>query len=312
MRASPTLGSVVVGFVLAAGTAIVAAEGQESDRAAARREPASAASPQTSVSRASAAMPRAIARVPSEAPQPSRVQARLSGDMGSGQSDSSGRSRVPPASGGGGGGGGGGHRSGGGSSAGAASGGSSGGGTAATGGSGSRSGGSSGSSGSYGTAQPRQRYPNRGADGSVAVGHAVPRGGSYPTHPVYRPPYHPWYGSWYPWGFGSWGLGFYFWDPYWYGSPYQYGYGYAGGGGGYEECSVRLLVKPRDAQVYVDGFYVGVVDEFDGAFQKLKLDEGPHRIEIRKEGFETLIFDVRTTYDHTIKLRGELRPTDEP
>ena len=72
-----------------------------------------------------------------------------------------------------------------------------------------------------------------------------------------------------PVGFGTWGLGFYFWDPYWYGgwgtSPYVYGYGYTGGS--YETGSVRLLVKPRDAQVFVDGYYVGVVDEFDGTFQ---------------------------------------------
>lgn len=139
-----------------------------------------------------------------------------------------------------------------------------------------------------------------------------------------RPPYggggwyypsHPWYGSWYPWGLGSWGLGFYMWDPYWYGGwggGYGYGYGY-GYGSGYvgrydETGSVRTQVKPRDAQVFVDGYYVGVVDEFDGAFQRLRLDTGPHRIEIRKEGFETLRFDVRVTFDHTITLRGELKP----
>jgi hypothetical protein len=69
-----------------------------------------------------------------------------------------------------------------------------------------------------------------------------------------------------------------------------------------------LLIKPRDAQVFVDGYYVGVVDEFDGTFQKLTLDEGPHRVEVRKDGFQTLAFDVRVTWDHTIKLRGELTP----
>jgi hypothetical protein len=161
-----------------------------------------------------------------------------------------------------------------------------------------------------GTAQPRQRYPNRGSDGTLTTGYAVPRG-SRPSHPIYRPPYHPWYGTWYPWGFGAYGLGFYFWDPYAYGSPYQYGYGYAGGGS-YPECGIRLMVKPRDAQVYVDGFYVGVVDEFDGVFQKLKVEEGPHRLEIRKDGFEALTFEIRATYDHTIKVRGELKESSEP
>jgi hypothetical protein len=105
-------------------------------------------------------------------------------------------------------------------------------------------------------------------------------------------------------------LGLYFSDPYWYGggyaSPYTYGYGYAGGA--YDVGSIRTLIEPRDAQVFVDGFYVGVVDEFDGIFQRLRLDEGPHRIEIRKDGFQTLRFDVRVTVDHTITLRGEMVP----
>jgi len=29
-------------------------------------------------------------------------------------------------------------------------------------------------------------------------------------------------------------------------------------------CALRLKVKPVDATVYVDGYYVGVVDDFDG------------------------------------------------
>ena len=34
---------------------------------------------------------------------------------------------------------------------------------------------------------------------------------------------------------------------------------------------VRLMVRPRDAAVYVDGYYAGVVDDFDGVFQRLTL-----------------------------------------
>ena len=49
-----------------------------------------------------------------------------------------------------------------------------------------------------------------------------------------------------------------------------HGYPYPGYYGNYW-ASARLEVKPRDAQVYVDGYYVGVVDEFDGVFQRLDL-----------------------------------------
>jgi hypothetical protein len=68
-------------------------------------------------------------------------------------------------------------------------------------------------------------------------------------------------------------------------------------------------VKPSDAEVFVDGYYAGIVDEFDNVFQRLRLDSGPHRIEIRKDGYEPLSFEVRILPDHTTTYRGELRAT---
>ena len=50
----------------------------------------------------------------------------------------------------------------------------------------------------------------------------------------------------------------------------------------------------------MDGYYAGAVDDFDGTFQKLKLEPGPHRIEIRLEGYETLSFEVRILPDKTL------------
>lgn len=218
-------------------------------------------------------------------PATSGSRGRSGSSSGSGASDNRGRSRAPSPS---------------------SSGGSSRSGSAVSAPSGSDV---SVATGSDSASAERRRYPYRG-EGAV-TGQAVRRG---TVRPVYGRgwyyPSHPWYGSWYPYGFGSWGLGFYMWDPYWYGGgygyPYAYGYGYPGR---YDDTgSVRTIVKPKDAQVFVDGYYVGVVDEFDGAFQRLRLDTGPHRIEIRKDGFETMRFDVRITIDHTITLRGELKP----
>jgi hypothetical protein len=51
---------------------------------------------------------------------------------------------------------------------------------------------------------------------------------------------------------------------------------------------------------------VGRVDDFDGIFQRLALDPGPHRIEIKAEGHQTLGFDVKIPIDGTITYRGEL------
>ena len=41
-------------------------------------------------------------------------------------------------------------------------------------------------------------------------------------------------------------------------------------------ASIRLLVEPREAEVYVDGYYAGVVDDFDGIFQRLRVTPGRH------------------------------------
>jgi hypothetical protein len=208
---------------------------------------------------------------------------------------------------------------------------------------------SSGAGGSY-AGSPRYRGSSesaRGAARSGAVGQAVPResrprgdrpitgtavprsevrppdggGGYYPIYPSY-PGYYP--GSGYPYyGYGYWGdywgfgLGSFYYDPFWWGfSPWYggyggYGYGY-GGGHDYRQSDqltgeIKVKVKPKEAEVYVDGYFVGIVDDFDGAFQHLTVRSGqPHRIEIRRPGFETLGFEVNVEPGQTVSYRGEM------
>jgi PEGA domain len=160
----------------------------------------------------------------------------------------------------------------------------------------------------------------RPREGRPTVGTAVPRG-SVPRppqddRPVVVPVY---YGSYWPWGFGGLGYGSYY-GSYYGGfyDPFYRGYGYPGGGYygyGYPQSvynypgdgELRLKIKPRDAQVFVDGYYVGIVDDFDGVFQRLHLEPGPHRIEVRAPGYETLTFDVQIRFDDTTKFEGDLR-----
>jgi hypothetical protein len=72
--------------------------------------------------------------------------------------------------------------------------------------------------------------------------------------------------------------------------------------------NLRLKVQPRDAKVYVDGYFVGVVDSFDGVFQKLAIEAGSHRVEIRADGFEPAQFEVMVTPGETITYKGQLKP----
>ena len=64
----------------------------------------------------------------------------------------------------------------------------------------------------------------------------------------------------------------------------------------------------RDAEVFVDSNFVGTVDNFDGSTQQANLQAGPHRIEVRKEGFEPMAFDVNVTPGRTITYRSAMRP----
>ena len=156
----------------------------------------------------------------------------------------------------------------------------------------------------------------RDGNGNTAVGTAVPRG-TTPAPPGggmiwipggYYPGYYPGYGYGYydPYGYYS-GFGFYgggYYDPWYGGYPTDTQVAYSAPS---DEGSLRLKIKPREAEVYVDGYFVGVVNDFDGMFQRLHLDSGPHRIEVRAPGYETLDIDVRITADHTTTYEGALK-----
>jgi hypothetical protein len=142
---------------------------------------------------------------------------------------------------------------------------------------------------------PRDRDGDRGRD-------RVYYYPSYYSYGRYYDPYyynglHLGYLAYSPWG----------WTPSFYGYPYGYGGGHQYRG--YDFGALKIKVKPRDAEVYVDGYFAGSVDDFDGAFQSLRLETGGYKIEIRKPGFETLHFDVHVQPDRTITYRGELRTT---
>jgi hypothetical protein len=105
----------------------------------------------------------------------------------------------------------------------------------------------------------------------------------------YSPWYYPSYGGWYG-GYGYGGYGGY-------DAPYRR-YGNAG--------SVRVMVEPRETKVYVDDYYAGVADDFDGIFQRLNLSTGRHDITLRLGGYETQKIKLYVPYDHTIKIKHEM------
>jgi hypothetical protein len=170
-----------------------------------------------------------------------------------------------------------------------------------------------------------QRTSRPPTGGTVVIG-GYPFG-DYGNYGYYGYPY---YGSWYP-GYGYFGSMYgypWYYDPYswWAGLGPLYGWGmyalpmsayssmwsdyYAGSSPSYIEPitgSIKLKVKPRDAEVYVDDTYYGKVDHYDGAFQHLDLKAGTHKVEIRANGYETIQFQIRVLPGKTTTYNGEMK-----
>lgn len=198
------------------------------------------------------------------------------------------------------------------------------------------SGNTSSGGGSTRTTIPAYSRPRNGAP---VTGYGVERGSVATLPPIISGPIYwgpdDWY--FYPWGYGALSFG-YFWDPWlwsgyygggWGGYPWiDPGMGGGGGGGGYggwddttstssgepnpldpnlPTGGVRLKVEPRDAEVFVDGYLAGRVDDFDGAKQKLKITRGAHTIELRAPGYETLTFNVTIVPDETTTYKTSMK-----
>ncbi len=78
---------------------------------------------------------------------------------------------------------------------------------------------------------------------------------------------------------------------------------------GYDNtASARLLISPRNAQVYADGQFVGVVDDFDGSLERLRVPLGEHEIQVYLEGYRTYSQKVLFTRGTTVKIAHTMQP----
>ncbi len=162
------------------------------------------------------------------------------------------------------------------------------------------SGGSSSAPSGHTPSVAERRHPRAGT-GSGSHGGYYPGGGWYPYYPYYGWGYPGFYGS-YWWPYGSWG---------WYGGYWGNPWGW-GGGPVYhyvenESAAIRVLVDPSDARVYVDGYYAGTVDDFDGLFQRLNVAPGYHEITLKLEGYQSHRMRIYASSDGTLKLHFKMQ-----
>jgi hypothetical protein len=163
-------------------------------------------------------------------------------------------------------------------------------------------------------------------------GYSTPgfRGGSRPTmvrpyfsHAYARPygwrPYNPYrfvrpyyvFSPWLDLGFGIW-CGFPVPYPWVYLGDYQptvFGYdsdAYQVVPGATTYGGVSFDMQPADANLFVDGQFVGVVGSFGPANEPLTLEPGTHRVAIQREGYRPLEWDVTIEPGQVIPYRGAL------
>jgi hypothetical protein len=67
-----------------------------------------------------------------------------------------------------------------------------------------------------------------------------------------------------------------------------------------------LMTVPDSAQVFVDGFYVGLAEEFGAQGRPMSITAGVHRIELRAPGYETLSFSVVIDPHQIMRYRGDM------
>jgi hypothetical protein len=87
--------------------------------------------------------------------------------------------------------------------------------------------------------------------------------------------------------------------PYWYFPVFDH------------RADLRLRIAPEpaeDAAVYIDGFYAGVVDDFNGVFQALPLTSGGHRIALYLAGYRTIRRNIYLSPGSMFTLHETMQP----
>ena len=75
-----------------------------------------------------------------------------------------------------------------------------------------------------------------------------------------------------------------------------------------DTASMRLQVTPRETEVYVDGYYAGTVDDFDGMFQRLEVEPGEHELTLYLQGYRAITQKIFLQDRGTFRIRQAMTP----
>ncbi|HSF13943.1 MAG TPA: PEGA domain-containing protein [Vicinamibacteria bacterium] len=88
--------------------------------------------------------------------------------------------------------------------------------------------------------------------------------------------------------------------------PFSIGFAFAGGPPD-DWPSVRFHVHPKQTEIYVDGYFAGIVDDFDGS-KRLRLDPGAHEITLYLDGHRMHRQLVNPGPGNEVRLRHDMEP----
>jgi hypothetical protein len=69
---------------------------------------------------------------------------------------------------------------------------------------------------------------------------------------------------------------------------------------------VKVDVRPKEARIFVDGYYVGTVDDS----RHFDLPPGEHEVTLKLPGYKTHKFGIYSSPGHSVKLHYDLTKGD--
>ena len=103
---------------------------------------------------------------------------------------------------------------------------------------------------------------------------------------------------------GGWGY-----DPWFYGPAYSFQFPIYGPYARYDRSgSMRLQVSPQQTEVFVDGYYAGIVDDFDNVFQRLNVEPGEHELLLYLAGHRPFQQRIYLQPGKTFNIKHTMEP----
>lgn len=79
-----------------------------------------------------------------------------------------------------------------------------------------------------------------------------------------------------------------------------------------ELVTIKIIVNPSRAAVFLDGRFVGHVGEFEGAGRGLQVAPGAHRIRIALPGYATFQTDINPLPKQKVEVKTDLVKSGDP